>query len=409
MPDGLEHIAAWEAAGIIDTPTADRLRAAEQLASESTTAELSRADASTAGMPSTASRMFGPSVQVAEVFGYLGGGFIIAAWSAFMATTAGSTGDPEITTGVLGLLAAGVLTAMAIRLRLGDERSSRAAGVVLLVALGFVAGSAFALLNGTVVEWPLTGVVVSAIVVLVAVGYRLLHPSALTQVGVLAALTALAASVLVWLQETVFPQTFNEVTGVVTQSGPEPIVLVIASAAWWLAIAVGMGLLGLAEARNVGNQSDPTAASRAAITRFWAGLLAVIGLSTSISRSAPTSSGEYVRVLEPLVGDIALLVLSAVLVERAFRREATSFIYAAALGLIVALTDINVSYMADSTSAALLVEGLILLAVGFAADRLRRRVGQTGPGSSGDVGVVGQAPPAPELAPETVLPSPETS
>ena len=37
---------------------------------------------------SVASRMFGPSVQVAEVFGYLGGGFIIAAWSAFMATTA---------------------------------------------------------------------------------------------------------------------------------------------------------------------------------------------------------------------------------------------------------------------------------------------------------------------------------
>jgi hypothetical protein len=402
MSDALEHIATWEAAGLIDESTADRLRGAEQLHPTSTTE-----DRAQAGVPtgSVASRMFGPSVQVAEVFGYLGGGFIIAAWSAFMATTAGSGGDPEITVGVLGLLAAGVLTALAIRLRLGDERSSRAAGVVLLVALGFVSGSAFSLLNGTVVEWPLVGVIVSAVVVLVAVGYRVLHPSALTQVGVLASLTALAASVLVWLQETVFPQTFNETTGVVTQSGPDPIVLVIASAAWWLAIAVGMGLLGLAEARNIGNPSDPTAASRAAITRFWAGLLAVIGLSTSISRSAPTSSGEYTRVLEPLLGDIALLVLSAVLVERAFRREATSYIYAAALGLIVALTDINVSYMADSTSVALLVEGLILLAVGFGADRLRRRVGQTGPGSPGDVGVGGQAPPAPELAPESVLPS----
>ena len=48
--------------------------------------------------------------------------------------------------------------------------------------------------------------------------------------------------------------------------------------------------------------------------------------------------------------------------------------------------------MADSTSAALLVEGLILLAVGFGADRLRRRVGHTGPGTSGAVGVVEQAP-----------------
>ena len=54
--------------------------------------------------------MFGPSVQIAEVFGYLGGGFVVAAWGAFMATTAASTNDPGVTLGVLGLLAAGVLT-----------------------------------------------------------------------------------------------------------------------------------------------------------------------------------------------------------------------------------------------------------------------------------------------------------
>ena len=74
--------------------------------------------------------------------------------------------------------------------------------------------------------------------------------------------------------------------------------------------------------------------------------------------------------LEPLVGDIALLILSAVLVERAFRRDATSYIYAAALGLIVALTDFNVTYLSDTTAAALLVEGLIL-------HRRRRRGGST--------------------------------
>ena len=62
------------------------------------------------------------------------------------------------------------------------------------------------------------------------------------------------------------------------------------------------------------------------------------------------------------------------LIERAFRRDATSFIYAAALGLILALTDFNVSYLSDSPEVALLVEGLILLGVGVAADRLRRRV-----------------------------------
>ena len=169
MSTAAEHIAGWEATGLLDPETADRLRAAEAADPESTPTP-------TGQTMSVAFRMFGPSVQVAEVFGYLGGGFIIAAWSAFMATTATSTEDPEITVGILGLLAAGVLTAMAIRLRLGDERSSRAAGVVLLVALGFVAGSAFSLLNGVLVDWPVVGVVVSALVVLVAVGYRLLIP-----------------------------------------------------------------------------------------------------------------------------------------------------------------------------------------------------------------------------------------
>ena len=32
MSDALDHIAAWEAAGLIDRPTADRLRAAGDLA-----------------------------------------------------------------------------------------------------------------------------------------------------------------------------------------------------------------------------------------------------------------------------------------------------------------------------------------------------------------------------------------
>ena len=116
---------------------------------------------------SAASRMFGPSVQIAEVFGYLGGGFVVAAWSAFMATTAASTDDPGLTLGILGLLAAGVLTAIALRLRMGDARSSRAAGVVLLIALGFVAGAAYSLVSDGGVDWPLAGVMVSAVVVLV--------------------------------------------------------------------------------------------------------------------------------------------------------------------------------------------------------------------------------------------------
>ena len=87
---------------------------------------------------------------------------------------------------------------------------------------------------------------------------------------------------------------------------------------------------------------------------------------------------EYGRTLTPWIGDVALLLLSAFLVERAFRRDATSFIYAAALGLIIALTDFNVSYLSDSTEGGLIIEGLILLAVGFGADELRRRIDASG-------------------------------
>ena len=104
----------------------------------------------------------------------------------------------------------------------------------------------------------------------------------------------------------------------------------------------------------------------------------MIGLASAVTRSAAFADGEYGRVVEPWIGDLALLVLAAILVERAFRRDATSFIYAAALGLMIALSDFNLTYLSDTTEAALLFEGLILLAVGFAADRLRRRIGRDG-------------------------------
>lgn len=377
MSEAIEHIVAWEAAGLIDQATADRLRAAEPVPTTRSTVR-PPAERTTPMIRSAASRLFGPGVTIAEVFGYLGGGFLIAAWSAFMASSASAAADPETTLVVLGLIAAAVLTGLALRARGMGERASRAAGVLLLVALGFVSGAAFAFLDDYGLEWPAIGVIVSALVLLVAIAYRLLHPSTLTQLGMLASVTSLAGALLAWLQATVFPIQVSETTGQVTSSGPDPIFFVIASAAWWLSIAAGIGLLGLAEARGAGKPGDSTASSRAAATRFWAGLLAVIGLSMAISQSHVTVDGSSGRVLEPIVGDIALLILSAVLIERAFRRDATSYIYAAALGLIVALTDFNVSYLADSTEAALLAEGLILLGVGVGADRLRRRVGDDG-------------------------------
>ena len=129
-----------------------------------------------------------------------------------------------------------------------------------------------------------------------------------------------------------------------------------------------VGLVGLAEAREATAPDDPAGLRRAAVCRFWAGLVAVIGLATAVMRSGALPDGRYGRILEPWIGILAMLILSGVLLERAFRRDATSFIYAAALGLIVALTDFNVSYLSDAPEVALFLEGVILLAVGFAAN-----------------------------------------
>lgn len=377
MSDAGEHIASWEAGGLIDRATADRLRAADVGAPGS--AEPAAREAAAVVPPRSAvSAMFGPGVTISEVFGYLGGAFLLGAWSSFMSRTSGTSGDSELAVGAMALIAAAVLTGLGLRLCRGDERASRAAGVAFLLGASYVGAAALSFADGAGFDWPAFGVVASGAALAVAVVLRVVHPSALTQVGVLSWVTALALSMLAWLQVAFFPQDVSDVTGLPTTSGPDPIILILASAAWWLATSVIIALIGLREARLGKHDDDGGAARRAAVSRFWAGLTAVIGLATSISRSAALADGSFGRVLDPWVGDLALLVLSAVLVERAFRRDATSFIYAAALGLIVALTDFNLSYLSGSTEVALLIEGLILLGVGVAADRLRRRVGRTG-------------------------------
>lgn len=404
MSDATTHIAAWQAAGLIDGPTAERLRAAGSAdaaaadgaaaAADARAADARAADAaaakgtvvdeqaaladmtrgdSTHAPRSAAAAMFGPSVTISEVFGYLGGGFLLAAWSSFMARAAGSSGESnEVVLGVMAVIAAAALAVIGLALRTRSERASRAAGVAFLVATAYVGAAAASFAVAAGIEWPVIGLVVSSTALIIAITLRTLHPAVLTQVGVLAWLTALAASLLTWVEDAFFADALSDPG---SASGPDPIVLVIGSAAWWLATAVVIALIGLREADIGARDDDPAASRRAGLSRFWAGLMAVIGLANAVRMSVVTETFETERVLEPWIGILALLILSGVLVERAFRRDATSFIYAAALGLIVALTDLNLSYLSADTEVALLIEGVILLGVGVAADRLRRRVG----------------------------------
>jgi hypothetical protein len=96
-----------------------------------------------------------------------------------------------------------------------------------------------------------------------------------------------------------------------------------------------------------------------------------------------------------------------VLLQRAFRRESGAFVLAAALGVVIALTDFNFSYFAEAsgTEIALLVEGLLLIAIAFAAERVSRRVTKGRPGDGGGSSAPpavpeAEAQPEPDLAAE---------
>jgi hypothetical protein len=369
----LDRIAAWEAAGLIDADTASRLRAHEAGQPDAAASPPDQPRPESHRGPSTIAQIFGPGIAVGEMFAYLGGAFILGAFNAFLIRTAGLGSDGDAGLAIGFGLAAAVLAGIGLYLRRGDPRQRRAAGVMLAVAVGHAAAAAAALTATLGVDFPASGVIVALIAACVAVWLRVLHPAVLTQFALLASLTGLAAGVLSWIERILVPeQTFDEMGVVDAVGGPEPLVLLVGSAVWWLAFALLLGVLGLLEA---GHSGEPAAGRRAALTRLWAGITAVLGLATAVMMTDYAFSTDASgRVLEPWLGDVALVTLAAILVERAFRRGANTFLYAAALALIIALSDFNFTYLSDSTEAGLLVEGLILLGAGFAADRLRRRI-----------------------------------
>jgi hypothetical protein len=363
----LERIAAWEAAGLIDPETALRLRATEDDAQ----------DALEPGRPrgqSTVGQIVGPAVTIGEMFAYLGGAFVLGAVNLFLTRAFGFDAEPGMGLAVGYGLVALVLVIAGAALATGDARRRRAGGVLFAVAVGQVAAAGVALTGALDVAYPLAGVMVAAAATIVAVALRMSLPALTTQATLLASLTGLAAAMISVVEDAFVPDpVFTDMGNPLPTGGPNPILIIVASAAWWLGFAALLGILGLIEARS---GDDPASARRAALTRLWAGITAVAGLAAAVTMSGhDTTTGEFGRYLEPWVGDLALIVLAAILVERAFRRGANSFVYAAALALVIALTDFNVSYLTDTTEAGLLVEGLILLGAGFAVSRLRQRIG----------------------------------
>lgn len=372
MGTAAEHVEAWERAGLIDRETADRLLVAEEATADWAWKETG--ELSVVGPASVWTDVFGPPVTIAEILGYLGTAFLLGAWSTWVANQASHETDAGWVIGIGASAAALGLGLVGAVLSRGDERSRRAAGVALLVGLASVGTAAFTLIGGTGIPASDLAVIASATTFAFAIACRGFFPALLTQLGLLSALTSLVASALAWIEATLIPGEPLFDTRLARLSGPDPLVLVLGSAAWWLAVAVAIGLLGLAESRSADRDGGAAAGRRAGLTRFWAGMVAVVGLALAVTRSDFLGNGEFGRVLAPWIGDLAVLVVVGVLIERAFRRESSSYVYAAAFGLVIALSDLNVTYVTDGIESALLVEGLILLAAGIAADRLRRRV-----------------------------------
>jgi hypothetical protein len=375
MSDPEVHIAAWEAAGLIDAPLAARLREASRgIPGEPSVGQPSAAEPPAATSPTSAGSFFGPIVTIGEVFAYLGAAFLLGAWIAFIGTlVAGSHPDAVLTGGMT--LAALITFGIGVFLARGDSRRRRGAGVAFLTTTFLAAGAAAFLVQMDVLRNTLQGqapgVLIALVAVTVAAGLRRLLPAVITQFGLLVAFAGLAGAILSWFQSVVFPTNPGD-GPCCPQPTPEPVSLLIVGAAWWLLAALGLGLLAIAEARQA--DADPAAGRRVALTRFSAGLVAVAGVASSLAQSGYRGNDTYGRILEPWLADLAILAVALVLVERAFRRDSTAFILAAAIGLIIALTDFNFSYLAQSTYIGLLIEGVILLAVGFGGDGLRRRL-----------------------------------
>jgi hypothetical protein len=399
MDPVLARIDEWQHAGLIDPTTADRLRAAEA----ATAAQAAQAGAPDRGLAPTtappagarpipapgrigvsAADVLGPGPTVVEMFAYLGGGFLLAAWTTFVTRLSGDNGNFAVTAGGL-LVAAVVLAAIGLVLRTGDDRRRRAAGVAFLGATLYTVGAAAGMLNGLNVYGSVQFLILATIGVAVAAIVRFIHAGLLTQFGLLAAITTFAAAALQWLRDIVAPVNFSE-KGEPIGAVPNPLLLIGVSTVVWLLVAVGMGLLAV---RETGARRDSAAAPgapgrRATLTRFWAGSTAVAGLASSLSTSGELGNGDWGRIVAPWIMDAALVVLAAILVERAFRRHSGAFLFAAGVALVIALTDFNFTYLTSSVELGLLIEGGLLLAVGFGADRLRRRLAGPAAGSPPD-------------------------
>jgi hypothetical protein len=268
-----------------------------------------------------------------------------------------------------------------------SPRLGRAAGVAFVLSVIFVASGVTT--NVAIVAAGAIPALAGTVAGLgVALAYRWYHAAVLTEVALLATITGVVQSSLLLLDDQIDPAR-AALGGTFVAHGIGG--AAVASVAW-LACAIVIGFIAVLEARG----STAASARRAALARLWAGVVAVVGVATAVMRTEFDDFGSH-RVMEPWIADLIVLAVSVVLLERAFRRESAAYVVAAALGVVIALTDFNATYFAPASGneVGLLVEGLLLIAIAFGAERITRRVAGRRSGGAGPT----EPPPGPEPQP----------
>lgn len=383
------RIEAWEAAGLIDPATADRLREAEARAAPDLEAPTeARASEPTASPEARAPEPAGapvarPSgvvrglgVTAVELFVYLGAAFVLGAWYALVASTIPSGEASWVRFATAGLIAAIALGIIGVAIAGRDARFRRAAGVAFLVALPNLGAGVYlladALHHETYPDPPVNALVASIVVLVAALAARRVVPALTTQLGLAAAAVTVGAFAMTWLDAVLFPRG-----GIVYQARTvdetADIVRVALSMAWWWAVAAVMAvLLVIMDPR-------PRTEGRTRLGRIAVGLTAVVGTTSAVFIRHDWIDGSSLSgqpVLEPFVGATIILAVSGVLVWLALKRESVGYLWPGGLGVFIALTWLNGEYLADGSGlwVALLVEAAVLFGVAFWVNRMGRRL-----------------------------------
>lgn len=347
------RIDEWLAAGLIDAQTAERLRAAE--------AE----HAPDSGFPAAVAPSSRGNIgdwfrfSAVEFFTYIGIGFLVAAY--YYAVT--REGPDDLVLGLAVALAAGVFLVAGLGMRGRAGAVGRAAGPALLVGGIQVPFAIYLVLaSAALAEEPqLAAATIGWLAV--ALVARWVLASLPTQAGWLVAAAAAGWFSALYLGSLIFGPSLDF-------EQPDPVRQLL-MAGWMSGVAVIIGLAGQLEARTA--STDPGAGRRAALTRFTAGMTALVGLSAALLIEPIVNGGAS---LEPIVGQAILLAAAGVMVLASMRTNATAYLLPGGLAVIIALTSFNATYLTEEIGfgGALLIEGIVLLGVGVGVQVLRSRM-----------------------------------